>query len=409
MRSPIKLINVCFAAIAATSIGSSTLRLDPHSYMGPSEGEPAQQMVGLFQLHSKDPGRELRLHLEVETQGRRDISIDLDRAWIRTQLTMDVDGSAFTWGRVHPLDLSQHPDAQMPWSLLAQRFPQNRGLLLGYGYDPKSLSPNPIVMGWLGAHFWSGKGAFSWGVSATPLFVPSLGSETARFGRRSPGFIELNGVNYPLHFAIDQNRILEDVLLQPQLMAHSRWAVSNQYEIWSNVSRNPSPNPAFREDGYLKVSDTAIQGYATVRPYFPQRLDASLTQRWRPTGLPAHAALVHSFYWSDDSTCGTEIGLQSDYLQTSILHEFSQSSGRYPDRLLQIDGQLPIGGFTLSSGLKLHLGQGDTWIRAGTRYQISRNASVELGCDLFAGDSGTYFGEWRANDRAYVALQLVDL
>jgi hypothetical protein len=400
---------------------ASHVRIGPNIYTGSRGTEPNEQLVALLQQYwSNDSKRtpwEVKLHLEVECQGARDVSVDVDRAWLAIPVGGEPHSApSFYLGRIHPWDLSHHPAATDPWGLLAQRSPQNRGLLLGYGYSPDETEANPIILGWIGAHFWSPKGPFKYGFSFSPIFIPSMGSEVTvsesgpasarRFARRPPGYIDLNGRTHPLRLAVDRSRLWQDVLLQPQLAAQGALEISPDLEIWATVSRAPAPDPSYTSDGYLKVSDTDIEGVATIHPLFVQRWDFSLSPRWRP-GLPLNTAVVGAIFGSTDHSWGSSLGIENRFFDFSLLHEASVGMGgpSYSDLLAQGHGRVAIGDFEPFAGFKTHLRTSDAWLNGGVRYAMTAKTKVELGTDVFSGGANSYFGEWRANDRVYLVVQ----
>ena len=133
-----------FLAAASCEASRSELRLDPHYYANPRGAEPNGQVNVLVDQRWGAENWNLRGHLEVETQGRRDLSLDLDRAWYQFQLPVD---SKLVLGRAHPWEVSGYSGAEQPWGLTAQRLSQNRGLLLGYGFNPSSPEPRPMLLG----------------------------------------------------------------------------------------------------------------------------------------------------------------------------------------------------------------------------------------------------------------------
>lgn len=421
------VIGLVVGAFARGAARESSLRVDPHAYGGPRGNEPRTQLVaGTVQSWRETKTRspwEISLHLEGETAGRRDISFDLDRAWIFTPLAHDADWGV-AWGRVHPWDIARHPEAQRPWGLLGRQSPQNQGVLLGYGLSPHSLEPSPILLGWLGAHFWSdidNDDTFAWGVSVTPFFLPTMGPEltlsatdpatTGRFGRRPPGFVEVNGQTLPLRYELDRARIFEDIVLQPQLAAQARIRETKDLETWLWISRAPSPEPTFDTQEFLRVREDSVQAFAMVKPRFEQRWTSAVTQRW--TFLDTQA-LVATAHVGTDKYGGGELGWQTPYTYFALAHELplgtiearaGEKEGRYLDWLAQADALAPLGNFTLHTGAKRHLKQTDLWWRSGVRYALSREADLDLATDLFAGPDRSYFGEWRTNDRVSLVLR----
>ncbi|MCM2324031.1 MAG: hypothetical protein NDJ90_12295 [Oligoflexia bacterium] len=377
--------------------------LAPHVYSGKRGSEPSFQSVVSSQVKwEEEKTWQLSAHFQGETLGRRDASVDLDRAWLRT--------GQVTWGRAHPWEVSENPNATRPWHLLAQSQPQNRGILLGEGLAPTPISPTsfpaPILLGWIGAHYWSGPitdSEFQWGLSASPFFVPSLGSEvllsgptgasTARFGRRPPELLDADGVRLPIRYELDRSNLLEDVLLQPQLMAQARWK-----ETWLTLSRAPAPGPTPDTSGFLRVSDSGVQAVAVVKPRFPQLWTSTLTQRWNPS-------LLTSLLASSDGVSAAELRLEKPAWALSYSSKLSGPDALFLEHLVQGEIRASFRAFSGSLGAMSHLGQGDLWLRAGVTHPVSDRGNVRLGFDIFSGPDGSYFGEWRTNDRLFLNLE----
>jgi hypothetical protein len=415
----------CPGQSTAIDLASDTyLRVDPHSYIGARGAEPQTQVVGLWVQRWGTgvygvPQWGIALHLQSEAVGRRDLSVDLDRFWLRTSLVSSKSGPAFFWGRLHPWDLSENPNGREPWGYLAQGEAQNRGILLGYGFDPEQNAPVPILSGWFGAHYWSDishREAFQWGASASPLFVPSMGSavdfsvggnpNVGRFGRRPPGTLEFEKSSFPIRYEIDRPRILEDVLLKPQLMGQILFRLSEEpwsNRDWATLSRAPAPDPAFEAAGFLRIGQEGVEAVAKVRPLFPQRTRLALTHRTEPPNSPFHSALLISLGVGDDRRWGYEAGVDSDFFSVSLANEqpfaeakepFSIDEGKYLQGLVQVDGKLPLKWGTIYFGGKAHWQGQDFWLRGSFRLPVGKKASFDLGADLFNGGAGSYFGEW---------------
>ena len=416
---------------------SYQFRIEPELYDGARGTEPLRQAIFQARLHwqgAASPtlfarGWELALHAESELQGRHDVSFDIDRAWIETRLGAKDTPSApvVVWGRVHPWNLSGHPESLRPWGYLAQDQSQNRGIILGQTEEGETF-PQPTIMGWLGVHFWSDashRSDLEWGISATPFFIPSLGSEVAlsettdasagRFGRRPPGFIEREGALFPLRYQIDQSRILQDIILQPQLMAQARFKNS-----WLSVSRAPAPDPTALTSGFLNVSSTGITAVAVVKPIFPEHWLASLSQEWLlDTQSPFRFKLFDSLQIRDDRQWGFEVGARSEYGSLSLANEpysgapqagaTSVTAGAYSEMLLQADAKLLLGvlkhPILVLGGIKTHLRQNDLWTRVQLQTGMGAHAGLDLGFDLFSGGDLSYFGEWRTNSRIFAAMR----
>lgn len=428
MRFLFAYFSALFLPILGNALGHSDLRLAPHSYGGIRGSEPNAQLVGLFQQRFQDLDHnwDVALHFEGEALGRRDVSLDIDRAWFSFPIS---ESELFYVGRIHPFDISNHPAATQPWSLLGSLQPQNRGILLGYGYGRNKTLPEPVLLGWVGLHFWSDRSqtrTFQWGLSVSPLFVPTMGSEVTfsqtesvrvgRFGRRPPGTVEVDGKLYPIHFEIDRSRIWQDVLFQPQVLAQLKLQTSErtpQFETWLNVQRAPNPEPTFSSSEYLLVRENSVEAFAKISPRFEERFSSNLAQRWNIPGAPMQMALMGSLWVSDDHYWGYEFGAQSEHLDLSFMNEETYSAitkahqetgGRYADLLAQAQLKLPMDTVTLYTGVKRHLSQEDFWILVGVRTPLMNKMYLDSGLDLFSGSESSYFGEWRTNDRISFVL-----
>lgn len=417
--------------IAAES--KTTLLFEPHSYQGTRGDEVSTQAIGLIKQnlsqHDSSTPWKVDFHFEGETLGRRDVSLDLDRAWIDLPLAQNPTASKLTLGRIHPWDLSHHPDGENPWGLTANGFAQNRGILLGYGYGADTHLPSPLLLGWLGTHYWSDRSnqeRVQWGASFTPFFIPSMGSDVTltpkdparvgRFGRRPPGTVEVDGKVYPIRFEVDKSRVWEDVLFHPQAMAQLQFNSSEIHptsQTWLSLFLAPNPEPTFGSKDHLNITNDSVEAYAKISPKYEERLGASLTQKWNFTLLPFRLAFLATLAFYDDRHWGYEVGAESDYLRLSLLDErtygniekkFETNSSHYADLLAQADLKIPIYSVTLYGGVKRHLHQEDLWLRSGVRLYLLKKLSLDMGMDLFGGGDLSYFGEWRTNDRIYSML-----
>lgn len=415
--------------VATAATHSGQLRVDPHIYTGARGTEPERQLVAQTvqrwrQTENGAPLWEIRLHLEAETQGRRDLSLDIDRAWITTT---SEGGLGVALGRIHPWDLSLPPGQGKPWGQSAQLFPQNRGVLLGYGLSPDDVSPRPVPLGWIGAHLWSdlrNEKPVAFGVSATPFFLPSSGPDlslsvdapatTGRFGRRPPGFVELNGQLIPIRYEIDRSRLWRDVVLQPQLLGQARIGAGRVWQGWVSVARISNPTPTFDTSEYLQIRNEEVNAIAIVRPRFPSRWVTSLSQKWRVLDSVWGLSFVSGAYVADDKHWGYELGLENDFLSASYSNELTYGSlsdpystgvGVYGETLLQLDAKVPFLGIVWFSGAKTHVRHRDLWLRCGVRVPIGNQMSIDGGTDIFSGGENSYFGEWRTNDRFYAVFR----
>jgi hypothetical protein len=417
------------SAAAAWSQPAARIVNEPQAFSGTLGDNPQFQDDFTLNLAWKSPSKskrpyEIRLHYQTETLGRQDSSFDLDRAWIR--LTDEL-----TIGRIHPWDLSDHPFAHSPWSLAASFQAQNRGILLGDAFSESVLAfPEPTLLGWIGAHYFSesSRSGLSWGVSVSPLFVPSMGSavslsddtapSSGRFGRMPPGLVDVNGTLLPLSYRVDKSRILKDVILQPQVMLQAGWRWPFGQGSWRSfvsVSRQPVPGPEADASGFLKVSSNSVSAVAEVEPKFPERFLASFTQSWRPGLLDPKAELYASALARDDRSWGYELGVRSRNWKLS----YSDQPGRpatstggasvpedvFCDHLLQGEIRMNLGAISPYVGAMSHLTEsGDAWIRSGMVIAWAPRAFLDVGFELFGGDDLAYFGQWRSNDRIRMAV-----
>jgi hypothetical protein len=412
MKTSVLFLLACGSAFAGSR---SELRMDPHYYADPRGQEPNGQLNALVAQRWGNRSWEVRGHLEVEAQGRRDLSLDLDRAWYGADLGANT---RLVLGRAHLWELGGYPGADDVWGLAAQRVSQNRGLLLGYGFDAGSPAPRPMLLGWVGAHFTTNPDrTLSLGVSATPFFLPDVGPDltlspvvsAARFARRPPGYLEVQGRRYPLAIEVARSRIWQDVVLNPQAMAFFRVRESEAANTWLVITRAPSPNPSLSADGFLRVREDGISAVAQVQPRFEQRIDLAITQ----THALSFAKLHATAFVSTDRAWGAEVGTRSTYLDVSVLKETLAGSassvtltqGRYTDLLLQAEARAPLASILFFAGLKTHPKQNDAWARAGVRLPLDREMTLDLGGDWFDGPDDSYFGEWRSNRRVSAALQ----
>lgn len=430
---------LCFAAgaglAAVCSLAAQAeirLRFEPHGYAGVRNEEPQfQSVVQSFANWSGSGVRNwaIRLRWEMETFGRRDYSLDVDRAWV----AFDVERHRLVFGRIHPFELSSRPDSKDGWSLSAVQQPRAFGLLLGSGFDESAPLPTPTRMGWVGAHFWSdsaNSATLAWGASFSPIFLPDRGAEVtysetepasaARFGRRPPGTVNVDGVTYPLRYRLDSSQLLEDVLLNPQASIQARWRHRTRLPMmtWFHVERSPSPSPRPDTTGYLRVSETGIHAVAEVTPKFPYRWLGSLTHEFRSRIAGGQSALragvlaeVNDF---GERTYGFELGARWKGLRAGYSHAWTGTGdqsgatgaqGRFLEHLLRAELQVPVRALTFSGGLISQLQQrGSIWLHGSIGWRVNRDFQLRVGGDLFGGDDGTYFSEWRTNDRVFGAI-----
>jgi hypothetical protein len=412
----------------ASGARANSISVTPHIYSGERGNEPLQQLNGLALIKSNhSPHWNLEMHLESETTGRRDISLDIDRLWI----AYPWNSGQFYFGRIHPFDVSNFFQKDDGWSLLGENQTQNRGILLGYRYQGTS-EPKPIIQGWVGIHYWSDstrKKLFQWGASFSPLFIPSQGSEltiykdsspfASRFSRRPPSIVQLsNGATLPIYYEIDRTHLLTDVLLQPQaqaqlyLKSHEENPTS---ETWMTLQRAPSPDPnlkSLREN--VVVDGNNVYVSALIKPEFQQMWSATLSEKINLIEIPIISYtyfnfLVNSTQW------GWESGIGNKYLKVSLLNrgnhtaqsnqDYILDDANYSAWLAQLDSSITLfSNFQIYSGVKYHIVQKDFWFRFSIGTPISKQFSLQSGIDIFSGVDKSYFGEWRTNDRLFVSL-----
>lgn len=404
------------------------IRADPHHYSAPRGNDPMNQMVIQSRWDwERDEGKypaKISLHGDFEMMGRKDNSIDLDRAWIQIPVG---EGPMMTFGRIHPFDVSHHYEANRPWGMAAQSHAQNRGILLG---SPLAgdVFPQPVIQGWIGAHAWSDrtyKKPFQFGISATPVFIPSMGSSVSygnpietrasRFARQPPGFVEMNGKRYPVRYDIDTSKIAHEIL-QPQWMGQTYYRAENakiKWETWVTVRRAPSVDPELETKAALDLRQNTPEVAISVKPKFPQKWTTSFTQKITPVSFSKDSSLFSSVEYQQGGKLGTEIGIDTKYFMLSHMNEYQFfkryspydiEGAPYSHHLFQAEGRIPTSFATFYGGTKYHLMTRGTWVRGGVRVPLTPSLDVDSGMDVFVGDKNTYFGDWRGNDRVYLGI-----
>jgi hypothetical protein len=110
---------------------------------------------------------------------------------------------------------------------------------------------------------------------------------------------------------------------------------------------------------------------------------------------------------------GSEWGVDSKLFAISYLHQYtpakpvgkaSYHTEAYTDHLIQFEGRIPTSFCTIYGGTKHHIFSNGSWIRGGVRTEVSDSLNIDFGADVFTGDSNTYFGEWRSNDRVFLGI-----
>ncbi|MBL7714940.1 MAG: hypothetical protein JNL01_05690 [Bdellovibrionales bacterium] len=408
-------------------------RLEPHLYSGSRGTEPKFQTVAQTSLRFRSTTQDrtqsqwtLQLHAESELDGRRDRSFDLDRAWY----SWATGSMELTLGRIHPWDISGNLEANRPWGYAQQLQPQNRGILLGQGFlgSNDEVFPQPVLLGWLGVHTWSSpsrKGRFQWGLSATPFFIPNLGSEVSfsttedasagRFGRRPPGTIDVGGGNLlPLRYRLDDSRIFQDVILNPQLGLNMRAEITSELTGHYSFQYSPSAEADPTTSGFVSVSGSGVNAIAEVTPRFPKSLIGTLTHVWKPSRLLGNTKFFLTVAGNTLGRVGFETGMSFKSVTITYLTERPQPSsggsassagGSYTNQMVQMDVALNLTPrWGLFGGFKVDPVEHDSWVRLVSKHPISARAQLDFGAEAFAGSEGTYFSEWRTNDRIYVAF-----
>jgi hypothetical protein len=401
--------------------GTTQVRLEPHGYLGPRGDEPNQQVVYQLVQDWERKKWKISLGLSGEFYGRRDTSIDIPEAWY----SVSVKSFDVKLGRIHPWHFSKKSIYSKIWNFEAQYTQSfNRGVLLGNN-GTQALFPMSQMSGWLGMHVWSDKSRkknIQWGLSVTPYFLPSLGPEvilsedkplsTSRFGRRTPESVLIENQYVPLRYKIDQSRVYEDVINNPQMdftIHFKNWPEKN-LKTWLSVRRQPQPNPESEVNGFVQVTNNGVFAMAEVQPKFPSYWQTSMTQ---VVGFP-HADFYFTIF-DRQTLFGYDMGIQSKffYLNYSDLNDYLKTDplkqDQYGEHLVQLELRLPIKNIEFATGLKSHAERYDMWVRNRVRLNLGKkkNTSLEVGNDLFAGANNTYFGEWRSNDRIYFAINWI--
>jgi hypothetical protein len=423
------------------------IALEPITYFGPRSEEPLQQGIAVFQLKRSraETGFFLNARAQLELLGDRNINADLNRVGYLSRETW----GRVTLGRIHPWEtraMTQNDDgmsrlsaAYGPWSLNGQTQAQNLGLELGFP-DAASAFRQPVLAGWLGIHVEIPESAtlpVSFSASASPFFLPTIGSQVrfstseatriGRFGRTPPATVLVNDVELPLYYQVNTDRMLDDILLQPQFMIQafyqSRLENGARFSSHFWLQRAPQPDPTASASGTLQVSESAVSALAEITPAFPQRWTLGFTESY---SSPAHRIEAH---FSANAAAGNragslpfgaEVGLRWSTLSASLLHRFAEESATsaqgisanpnsaYERMLLQLQW-LDYWSESLSfgAGTQWHLNSPDSVrIAAQLTYQpLSSPWLLQFNAELFGGNTGTWFGEWRTNDRIALNLQ----
>jgi len=438
---------VFFNETPARSDWGGDIAVEPIAYFGPRSEEPLQQGIALVQLrHGRaEEGFFLNAHAQLELLGDGNLNADLNRIGYQSRETW----GNVSLGRIHPWEtriLPQKEDgmsrlsaAYGPWSLNGQTQAQNLGLELGFP-DSGSAWRQPVLSGWLGIHVEIPETAtlpVSFSASASPFFLPTIGSQVrfstteptriGRFGRSPPAAVLVNGVELPLFYKVNTDRLLDDIILQPQLMVQAVYQskVEDRGRFSSHfwLERAPRPDPAASANGTLQVSETAVSALAEITPAFPQRWTLGFTETYLSPSreFEAHAAANAAIGAEAASLpLGAELGMRWHSFSGSLLHRFSapatasaqgissNSGSAFERMLLQLHWLQPWSEtLSLASGLQWHLNSPDSVRIAGqlTYQPVSSPWLLQLNGELFGGGAGTWFGEWRTNDRIALNLQ----
>lgn len=393
---------------------NTRLQIDPHIYSGIRGNEPQQQLVGSVHQNWLGAKWQIYAHAEFESLERRDLSLDLDRFWYQFSLDGKKDTQRLYIGRIHPYNISQNPAAENPFGLLAKNQARTMGLLLGYGYDGLSLEPKPLLMGWLGLHYWGESDNFGWGFSASPFFLPDSGPEiflspnspvsVGRFARRPSETVVINGQTLPIRYELDRSKLFSEVIFQPQWMGTAKIKWNSKNTLWLNVSRSPTPETSFNANSIIRVDANRADVLAIVRPQYLEKWEASLTNAYQFAEI---FHLITNVYANSFQNWGWELGIHSKIFNIGLMNEYSPQKvvGAYGEWLLSAGLHFKLGVFELYSGLMTHLTQSDLWARAAIQYPIEKNMTLNFGTDIFTGNEQSYFGEWRTNDRLFMLFQ----
>lgn len=409
--------------VAAMSVQASSLDLTAGTsvYSAPTNVDSAAQ----FSLHADftagtSSGRWfLNPFAEVQAGGKFRYSIDLPQAW--WEVSPADSQSSIVLGRVHPLQLLKSSEADRGWGLMVQTQAVSGGLNLG----PRMglAFSEPALVGWLGAHWMNSRsGSFRFGVSASPVFIPSMGAgvdfdssgvaTSSRFARSVPAYADLGGGTLvPIRYRIDMSSVLTDVVLQPQLAAFfSADVTENLHTAWI-LQRAPTPEPDLATSGYLQATPTDVYAVAQVKPGFPERLSLlGMADVSTGRGLWSPVFFVNARAREDRLLDG-EIGVRTQFASLSYTDRLMAPIGGaliegpvLLSRWLQLDAAWPLAPrWTVYGGMKRHLSQRDLWLAAGVRTEVA-GFRATLGMDVFAGDDSSWYGEWRANDRVMLTF-----
>jgi hypothetical protein len=241
-------------------------------------------------------------------------------------------------------------------------------------------------------------------------FSDEEAATVGRFGRRPPGSVLINGATLPLRYSIDVSRIFEDVILQPQGALQARLRLNEQNTTWLGAEFGPSPEASAQADGFVRVDGNGVDAVAVVRPSFERVTRAHATHRFDLESL----ALIGSAQFVSDGTWGGELATElAPFARGKLRAAYSDSNhtgtiGLYTQRLFSLETQYELNSeVSFYAGAKTHLRPelSGNWLRAGVEKKFAEGrGSIDVGTDLFAGTSSSFFGEWRTNDRLYLTL-----
>jgi hypothetical protein len=348
-----------------------------------------------------------------------------------------------TLGRIHPWEFASIPTqadgmsrsstAYGPWSLNGQTQAQNLGLELGF-HAPEQAFRQPLLAGWLGIHVDLPENAdlpVSISASASPFFIPTIGGQvrfsstettkTGRFGRTPPASVQIGGATLPLYYRVNTERLFDDIILQPQFLVQARYhSRADGAARWTShfwIERAPQPDPSASATGTIRVSDDSVSAIAEITPAFPQRWTLGMTEQVRIEGSELEFFLNLNGAIGTESNSlppGAELGGRWGALSASLMHRMASSEAgtqtditsnantAYDRALLQVQATFhPLETLTAAVGTQLHLTSPDSIrISAQATYRASASPwTLQLSGDLFGGGTGTWFGEWRTNDR----------
>lgn len=393
----------------------SNIYVYPSTYAAEGIGDSSSQVLvgGAFLAESSSQnsvGWSVGGRAELESFGRKQLFVDVDRTFVSFEQTETFP--RIVVGRVHPFLVSKLAERLSPWGLVYHRQTLTRGLQLGYGWNSDAGTPGAALSGWLGVQTWRTSGNWGYGFAVAPVYIPSLGAtasiddpkQASRFARRVPSRVVVNGQNLALEPEIVSTNLFEDVVLRPQFLAHARHEFSVDQTTWAWAGYYPRPEPVLYSEGFLQATDTSVTAIARVSPKFEQRLHAGLTHDWRLAKSFGEPRLQASLHW-EDPYWGGEVGVSSDFGGIRYSHQFSDDKATYLWSLVELRARVPFGKWALQVAHRVHTHRKDAWSLASVQGMLTESCDLAIGVDVFTGAGGTFFGEWRNNDRVFGVLR----